>query len=109
MLTNVESRKTILWFYLNEDKTFKIPIEKAKSCTRKNCNICMDFTSELSDISVGSVGSQKGWSTLIVRSNKGLELVKNAENDEYIQTKPIEESGVKLIEKLANKKEKRKP
>ncbi len=98
--------KNFLWFYLNNDKTFKIPIEKAKSCARKNCNICMDFTSELSDISVGSVGSKEGWSTIIVRSNKGLELVKNAENDEYIQTKPIEESGIKLIENLANKKKK---
>ena len=75
--------KNFLWFYLNEGKIFKIPIEKAKSCTRKNCNICMDFTSELSDISVGSVGSEEGWSTIIVRSNKGFELVKNAKNDEY--------------------------
>ena len=43
----------------------------------------MDFTSELSDISVGSVGSEEGWSTIIVRTDKGLELLKNAEKDEY--------------------------
>ena len=98
--------KNFLWFYLNEDQLFKIPIEKAKSCIRKNCNICMDFTSELSDISVGSVGSEEGWSTIIVRTDKGLELVKNAEKDNYIETKPIEESGIKIIEKLANKKKK---
>ena len=67
----------------------------------------MDFTSELSDISVGSVGSKEGWSTIIVRSDKGFELVKNAENDDYIQTKPIEESGIKIIEKLANKRKKK--
>jgi coenzyme F420 hydrogenase subunit beta len=64
----------------------------------------MDFTSELSDISIGSVGSEEGWSTIIVRTDKGLELVKNAEKDDYIQTKPIEESGLKLIQRLANKK-----
>ena len=98
--------KNFLWFYLKEGQVFKIPIEKAKSCIRKNCNICMDFTSELSDISVGSVGSQEGWSTIIIRTDKGLELVKNAENDDYIQTKPIDESGIILIEKLANKKKK---
>ena len=98
--------KNSLWFYLKEDKIFKIPIEKAKSCARKNCNICMDFTSELSDFSVGSVGSQEGWSTIIIRTDKGFELVKNAENDKYIQTKPIEESGLKLIKNLANKKKK---
>jgi coenzyme F420 hydrogenase subunit beta len=96
--------KNYLWFYLKEDKVFKIPIEKARSCVRKNCNICMDFTSELSDLSVGSVGSPEGWSTIIIRTDKGLELVKSAENDNYIQTKPIEESGLNLIKNLANKK-----
>jgi coenzyme F420 hydrogenase subunit beta len=98
--------KNYLWFYLKEDKIFKIPINKAKSCIRKNCNICMDFTSELSDLSVGSVGSPEGWSTIIVRTDKGLELLKNAEADEYIQTNPIDEPGLKLIERLANKKKK---
>ena len=68
----------------------------------------MDFTSELSDVSVGSVGSEKGLATIIIRTDKGLELVKNAEDNNYIETKPIEESGIKIIEKLANKKEKRK-
>ncbi len=98
--------KNYVWFYLTEDQVFKVPLEKAKSCIRKNCNICMDFTSELSDVSVGSVGSPEGWSTIIVRTDKGLELVKSAENDNYIQTKSIDESGLKLIEKLANKKKK---
>jgi coenzyme F420 hydrogenase subunit beta len=98
--------KNYLWFYLTEDKVFKIPIEKAKSCVRKNCNVCMDFTSELSDLSVGSVGSEEGWSTILIRTEKGLELLKKAEKDEYIKTKPITESGLKLIEMLANKKKK---
>ena len=75
--------KNFVWFYLSDGQVFKIPIEKAKSCIRKNCNICMDFTSELSDLSVGSVGSEEGWSTIIVRTDKGLELLKNAEKDEY--------------------------
>lgn len=106
-LNNVEQcriEKNYLWFYLTDGEVFKIPLNKAKTCARKNCNICMDFTSELSDISVGSVGSEEGWSTIIVRSDKGLKLLKNAEHDNYLQTKPIKESGIRLIEKLANKK-----
>jgi coenzyme F420 hydrogenase subunit beta len=96
--------KGYLWFLLTEDQVFKIPIEKAKKCIRKNCQICMDFTSEFSDISVGSVGSPEGWSTVIVRTNKGIELIKNAEKDNYIKTRPISESGLKRIEKLAKNK-----
>ncbi len=98
--------KNHLWFYLTEDRLVKIPLKEARKCMRKNCQICMDFTSELSDISVGSVGSPDKWSTVIIRTEKGLELLKNAEKDNYIKTKPLTESGLKIIEKLATKKKK---
>ncbi len=96
--------KGYLWFFLTEDRTVKIPINKAKKCVRKNCTVCMDFTSELSDVSVGSVGSPEGWSTVIVRTEKGLELIEAAEKDNYIQTKTIGDSGLKIMERLAKEK-----
>lgn len=40
------------------------------------CRFCSDFTSKLADISVGSVGSKQGYSTVIVRSPAGERLVK---------------------------------
>lgn len=96
--------KNYLWFYLTEDRLVKIPLKEAKSCMRKNCQVCMDFTSELSDISVGSVGSPDKWSTVIVRTEKGLDLLKSAEKDNYIITKPLTEAGLKILEKLASTK-----
>ncbi len=96
--------KGYLWFFLTEDRTVKIPINKAKKCVRKNCTVCMDFTSELSDVSVGSVGSPEGWSTVIIRTEKGLKLIEDAEKDDYIQTKPISDSGLKIMERLAKEK-----
>ncbi len=93
-----------LWAYLRDDNVVKIPLSKAKKCMRKNCEICMDFTSEQSDVSVGSVGSPEGWSTIIIRTSKGLELIEAAENDNYIETKPVSEGGLKIMEKLANEK-----
>jgi coenzyme F420 hydrogenase subunit beta len=98
--------KNYLWFYLTEERMFKIPLKEARSCMRKNCQICMDFSSEQSDISVGSVGSSEGWSTVIIRTEKGLKLLEDAEKDEYIITKPLEESGLKILERLASKKKK---
>lgn len=105
-VTECRVEKNYVWFFLTEDRVFKIPLNEAKSCVRKNCNICMDFTSELSDLSVGSVGSPEGWSTIIIRTDKGMELLKNAEKDNYIKTKSLSESGLKLMERLANKKKK---
>ena len=43
------------------------------------CRFCDDFTSTLADVSVGSVGSPNGYSTVIVRSPTGPHLVKDAE------------------------------
>jgi len=71
------------WAYLENGEVFHVPLSKAKTCMRKNCEICMDYTSELADISVGSVGSQPGWSTLIIRTEKGMEALQNAENKGY--------------------------
>jgi coenzyme F420-reducing hydrogenase beta subunit len=41
----------------------------------KGCAYCDDFTAKLADISVGSVGSPDGYSTVIVRSEKGKKLL----------------------------------
>ncbi len=103
-LTQYRIEKGHLWLYLTENRVVKIPLNKAKKSMRKNCQICMDFTSEQSDISVGSVGSPEGWSTVIIRTEKGLELIESAERDNYIEIKPISESGLKIMEKLANDK-----
>ncbi len=43
----------------------------------KGCVYCDDFTAKLADISVGSVGSEDGYSTVIVRSEKGKKLLEN--------------------------------
>jgi coenzyme F420 hydrogenase subunit beta len=43
------------------------------------CRFCDDFTSTLADVSVGSVGSPSGYSTVIVRSPAGTCLVKGCE------------------------------
>jgi coenzyme F420-reducing hydrogenase beta subunit len=41
------------------------------------CRFCDDFTSRLADVSVGSIGSKQGYSTVIIRSPTGEQLVKN--------------------------------
>lgn len=51
------------------------------------CLMCTNFTSFFSDISVGSVGSDDGWSTVIVRSEKGEDLLKKAVEGGYIEVK----------------------
>ncbi len=57
-------------------------------CVQDGCVICRDAVSKLSDISAGFMGSGKGWTTLMGRTQKGIELIKAAEEAGYIETKP---------------------
>ncbi len=42
---------------------------------REGCRFCGDLVSRLADISIGSIGSPNGYSTVIVRSDRGKELL----------------------------------
>jgi coenzyme F420 hydrogenase subunit beta len=71
-------------------------------CVQDGCVICRDAVAKLADISAGYMGSGKGWTTLIGRTQKGVELIKMAEKAGYIET----ESNVDLhrIEEFAGLK-----
>ncbi|MFX1466737.1 MAG: Coenzyme F420 hydrogenase/dehydrogenase, beta subunit C-terminal domain, partial [Promethearchaeota archaeon] len=73
---------------------------------REACHYCVDLTSELADISVGSIGSASGWSTTIVRTNIGEKIFENAVKEGYlrINEKPI---NVEIVEKLSKRKKSR--
>ena len=45
---------------------------------RSGCGFCDDLVSRLADISVGSIGSPDGYSTVIVRSERGEKLLEAA-------------------------------
>jgi coenzyme F420 hydrogenase subunit beta len=69
-----------------DGSTDKRPVKLFNDFVTEACRLCTNFTSRLADISVGSVGTALGWSTVIVRSQKGMELVKAAEEMGYIET-----------------------
>ena len=90
--------------YLIDGNVFKIPIAETEPFTRKNCHICTDYTSDVSDISVGSVGSPKYHSTVIVRSQKGKQIIDACIAKGYIEAEAISRKGQDLLEKIANQK-----
>ena len=68
---------------------------------RDRCEMCLDWSSELADISVGDYwspsmkpGIEKGHSTIMVRSETGYELVKQAEGNGIISSKNMSLSTV---------------
>jgi coenzyme F420-reducing hydrogenase beta subunit/ferredoxin len=56
-----------------------IPVKEMSAAQAHGCNFCDDLTNKFADISVGSVGTPEGFSTIIVRSDIGAKLLENVE------------------------------
>ena len=96
--------KGFVFLLLKTRETVKIPLSVAKRIIRKNCNICVELTSETSDISIGSIGSDDGWSTLIIRTEKGEEIVNGALEQKFIEAKELTELQFNLLINIAESK-----
>jgi coenzyme F420-reducing hydrogenase beta subunit len=56
-------------------KEYSCSVRDLSKAIENGCAYCDDFTARLADISVGSVGSPDGYSTVIVRSDVGKRLL----------------------------------
>lgn len=52
--------------------------DKVKEFVRPGCYYCLDMTAELADIAVGALEAEPGWNTVIIRTDKGRDLLKKA-------------------------------
>jgi len=83
----------------------EIPLDEIRPFIRPACGVCHDMTSELSDVSVGTVEGLEGWNTVLVRSEKGERLVSGAEASGAIETRPLpQENALHLREASVLKK-----
>ncbi len=85
---------------------FEVKIKRLKEFSRQCCKICQDYTSELADISVGNVGSPNGWSTVLVRTERGEAVLESAKKRGLIEVKPLSDftPGMDLVNKLSDLK-----
>ena len=90
-----------------EGKAHEVKMEETDKYNFKGCGPCFDFASELADISVGSVGSSDGWSTVLTRTDLGEKLYSSALAAGVVQEKAVSEKGLALAGKLAESKGKR--
>jgi coenzyme F420 hydrogenase subunit beta len=85
----------------------EVKIEETDIYTFKGCGPCFDFSAELADVSVGSVGSPSGWSTVLTRTDMGERLYASALASGSVQEKAVSEKGLALAKRLAAGKEQR--
>jgi len=98
---NIDKGKFII--NLKSEEELSVPLKEVQSYARETCHFCEDLTSDFADISVGSIGSQSGWSSVITRTEKGEELYAAAVKDGLIDSKNLTKikPGKFLVEKIA--------
>jgi coenzyme F420 hydrogenase subunit beta len=63
-----------------------VPLDEVRRFIRPSCSVCLDMTAEFADVSVGAAEGIEGWNTLIVRSERGKEIVEAARKASVIET-----------------------
>ncbi|MFX1337291.1 MAG: Coenzyme F420 hydrogenase/dehydrogenase, beta subunit C-terminal domain, partial [Promethearchaeota archaeon] len=91
---------------LKSGEQLDVPLADVQSYARDNCHFCEDLTSDYADISVGSIGSQDGWSSVITRSKEADEIYNDAVKAGLIESKSLKEvkPGQFLVERIAGSK-----
>lgn len=101
-------KKGNMMFKLRSGEIKSIPVKVTETPEYLNpaCLQCPEFLAEKSDISVGSIGSEEGWNSIIVHTDRGLEILRKAEENGFIELKPLPEKSMKIIMKFVKKKKK---
>lgn len=102
----MEITKGKFWVYTDRGNVATVPLKDTHKYEQPGCHVCLDYVSNLGDISTGSVGSPDGWSTVFIRTKKGNEVWSKAVDAGMFETKPIEDvkPGLDLLRKLAKEK-----
>jgi coenzyme F420 hydrogenase subunit beta len=72
--TQVRKGRFTIWV---DGKESSLSVKELSAAVEKGCLRCSDFTARYADVSVGSVGSDEGYSTVVVRTAVGRKLVEN--------------------------------
>jgi coenzyme F420 hydrogenase subunit beta len=83
-------------------KKLSLPMTEVKSCVPKHCLVCRDFAAELADIAVGSGGSAKGWSVMIIRTEQGESIFSGMEEKGLLETREI--GDIADVREIASRK-----
>ena len=104
-----EATEEIKWSFDEIDEKFNedMAIQEARRCLSCNhfCSHCQDFPAIYSDITAGEVGSEKGYTTVVVWTEKGKELVDNAIAKGLFDEGKVNEDELKIAINLKSKRE----
>jgi coenzyme F420-reducing hydrogenase beta subunit len=74
---------------------------------QKGCTVCRDMTAEGADVSVGTVEGLEAWNTVIIRTDRGRELMDAAVAEGRLETDQLPEENLDHLREAAHNKRQR--
>jgi len=90
-----------------DGRTKNIPLEKLEGIARESCLHCaLPFSNIYSDISVGGLASPDGYTTVILRTEQGEKLFKQAVDEGYMELNQEweKEDAIKKVKEFTKRK-----
>jgi len=109
-ITRMGIKKGSFIAWSGENELLHVPLKEVDAFVRNCCKLCDDFTAEYADVSVGGIGCPDGYSTVIARTEKGSQLLRDAEKAGYLETRELtpDKKGYLKVMKMAESKRLRK-
>lgn len=92
---------------IGEQGEVRIPLDEVRAATLPGCALCPDMTAELADISVGAVEGRPGWNTILVRTDRGAELMEEARRKNLLALEPTKDASMDHLRQAAQAKRQR--
>jgi len=87
---------------LSNGETRAIPLEDLDFVKRRACRFCNDYSAEYADLSFGGIGAQEGWTTVVARTQLGLDILNEAKKtvlEEHPEIADRKEALLRIIER----------
>jgi formate dehydrogenase subunit beta len=97
----IDKGKFIIFLKDGTEKAIGIEeLEEKGYGRRKNCQRCELKMPRNADVACGNWGAEKGWTFVEICSDKGEELIRNAEKEGHIKTKAPSDKAIKIRSKI---------
>jgi len=90
-----------------DDNTVEIPLSEIRPIVPHGCTVCPDMTAEWADLSVGILEGEPHWNTMIIRTERGKDLVDRASQAGWLLTDAVPSDNLEHLRLAAATKKKR--
>ena len=97
----------VMEVYLANGAKMEMPLDEIRKLVPESCSYCFDMTAEFSDISVGVLEGRPDMNTLIIRTERGQKLVREAVDEGYLIVDEIPEDALEHLTWASENKKKR--